>query len=370
MQRKKEQENPDDPDEDPVRPDEESAPGGGVTTLHKADLPILKAILPMELPKIKRATLDIPSSVRQNLATLLPSGTSYATVLAHTGSLVKYPRHMQGNAIGDVIPTADILQPFYDHLTLQETDMFLLCPMSSRDPNNLAIYKQILKLYTQIGCVTVQEAFSVTRFLTMLDLVEATIATLPPLPPVIGIGRRVLTPPIIITSIPQLETMHKSLVMYIWLSFRLEIAFPERNVATELKLRCEKVLDECLARFPGLRNLKTHERSKEIDGKVALWRREYVAPNGTRKMPGAESKGIKWVTEAVVQRLRNKELWKNTGLIQPGRVLKEADGLNGVQKIPNTIKPREAVLGLPYEKKTLGKRVENRREQRQIESGG
>jgi ATP-dependent RNA helicase SUPV3L1/SUV3 len=323
MQRKKDE---NDPDEDPMKPDETPEPGGIVTTLHKVDLPILRAVLPMELPKIKRATLDVPFRTLSDLSVLLPPNTPYADVLDHLHNLVQLPPNTRAGDFEQLVPVAQVLEPYRDQLSLTEIDLFTCCPVNHRDANIVSIFENIVRRYAEEGLVEIESVFGSTRFLSMLDLVEATLATLPPLPPIIGIGRRVLTPPIIVSSIPSLESMHKALVMYIWLSFRLEVAFPERHHAVELKTRVEVVLDNCLARFPGLRNLKTHERGKGKDRVVAKWRKEHVAPNGTKKVPGVGGKGILWVEEAVVQRLRNKRVWQSTGVVPEERVLKERDG--------------------------------------------
>ena len=343
MQRKKDD---NDADEDPIKPDEVPEPGGIVTTLHKNDLPILRAVLPMELPKIKRATLDVPFRTLSDLTVLLPPNTPYADVLDHLHNLVQLPGNTRAGDFEQLIPVAQVLEPYRNQLSLSEIDLFTCCPVNHRDPNIVAIFESIVRRYAEEGLAEVDSVFGSTRFLKMLDIVEATLATLPPLPPIIGIGRRVLTPPIIVSSIPSLESLHKALVMYIWLSFRLEVAFPDRHLAVELKTRVEVVLDDCLARFPGLRNLKTHERGKGKDRQVAKWRKEHVAPNGTKKMPGAGGKGILWVEEAVVQRLRNKRVWQSTGVVPAERVLKERDGRGAppLQQIEDGLSGRQAAI--------------------------
>lgn len=331
MQRKKSDDTAYDALEDPVEPEENS--GGIVTTLHKSDLPILRDVLPLELPKIKLASMDVPFKTRTDLAMLLPPNTPYADVLDHLDSLIKMPSNMRTGAFEAIVPVAEMLEPFRNVLTFGELDTFTSCPVNKRDPLIISVFNSMVKQYAQAGLVELDKAFTDTRLFNLLDLVEGTLAVLPPLPPIIGIGRRVLTPPIIVSSLPQMESMHKALVMYIWLSFRLEVAFPERARAVDFKTRVETVLDECLARFPGLRNLKTYERTKQGDRAVADWRKEYVAPNGTRKFRGADRKGILWVEEAVIQRLRNKQIWQSTGVVPFGRVLSESDGKGPLRQV-------------------------------------
>ena len=285
--------------------------GGVVTTLHKADLPILRSLLPLPLPSIPRAIIDIPYDIMADLSVLLPAGTSFGELLDHLNALTLLPQNTASGGFDHKIPLADVLEPFRDHLTLYEMDLFTHSPVSARDPNAINIFTNIVRDYAESGKVDVDIVFNTSRLLTTLDMVEATLATLPPLPPVLGIGRRPLTPPIIISSIPLLEVLHKSLILYIWLSYRLEVSFPDRELAMSYKYRTEVVLDDCLARLPGVRNKKTTERSREMDGIVAEWRRRHVNPNGTSKEIGTQGKkGIAWQPLSIAQRLKEKNKWR------------------------------------------------------------
>ena len=337
-------------DKDPVRPDDVAEPGGIVTTLNKGDLPILREVLPMPLLPIQRAVVDVPFSTISDLAVLLSQSTTFGELLDHLFNLCVFPPNTKPSQIRQKIHLSDVLQPWRDQLNLKEIETFTFAPVSVRDPIALLVFTNVVQAYAERGNVDIEEVYTGTRLLSMLDLVEATLAALPPIPPIWGIGRRVLTPPLIVTSIPNLETMHKTLVMYIWLSFRYEVAFPHRSRAMRLKERTETVLEECLQRFPGLRNKKTYERTKQGDRAVADWRKANVAPNGTRKMPGTSHKGILWVKEAVVQRLRNKQVWASAGVLPKEKWLHEVDGRGpGTrERAENELKMVEASKDAPH----------------------
>ena len=317
-------------------PDEVAQLGGIVTTLHKTDLPVLRDLLPLPLPPITRARIDIPYTIMSDLSILLPPGTPFAQLLDHLNALALLPPNTVANAFDHKVPLADLLEPLRDRLSLAEMDLFSYSPVSTRDPVALNVFTHTVRAYADQGFVDLKTIFRDSRLLVNLDLTEATLATLPPLPPIAGIGRRPLTPPIIIASIPQLETLHKSLVLYIWLSFRLEISFPDRELATKVKLRTEVVLDQCLERLPGVRQKKTTERDKYTDGVVAEWRREYVSPNGTNKVLGRTGKkGIDWSTEAIQMRLKSKAVWQSAQLIEKDENESEGRwGLKGKTSLP------------------------------------
>ena len=319
---------------DGVRVDDHPEPGGIVTTLHKEDLPLLRDVLPLPLPPATRMTIDVPNEIVSQIATLLPTSCTYTRLLDHVNNLTLVPPNMSVSELAPVVDKTDILERCRQGLSLYEMSILTMAPMPTRDPVQRQIYQTIVAMYANDGLIDLDKLFERSGLLKTLDKIEATLAILPPLPPTLGVGRRLLIPPIIVASVPSLETLHKALVVYMWLSFRLPIAFPDRMRASTLKDRTEVVLQSCLERLPGLRNKKHHERGKAVDRPVADWRKQYVAPNGTLKMPGSDHKGVLWVDMAIAQRLKNKQVWKSTGVVPQDKWLLEADGRGGGQSSP------------------------------------
>jgi ATP-dependent RNA helicase SUPV3L1/SUV3 len=324
--------NPTEEDSDAAAPDESPALAGSVTTLHKADLPLLKALLPQPLPPITRATLDIPMTTIQALSSLLAPETTFAQLLEQASQLAVLPPKMTLTENRHRTQLSDVVEPLRDFLTLSEMETFSFAPVNQRDPRSVAVFEKVVLAYAKQGRVDLLECYTGSGLIKALEMVEATLDTLPPLPPIEGIGRRLLTPPVIVTSIPSLETLHKTLVMYIWLSFRFDVAFPDRPLAVEIKERVEVVLDQCLARLPGLRTKKTHERGAKNDGIVKQWRREHVGPTGVKreldykairfdkkrgKLPGQKSgSGIEYASAGEDAGRKRRALWKNIGMVR------------------------------------------------------
>ena len=273
-----------DADRDPsLVPPTTDSPGGAVPTVHKADLPSLRSLVSLPLPSIPRAALDIPPTILHSLAQLFPADVTFAELQSHASALALLPKHMTAPNLEGRIKVSDLLEGHRASLTMDDLLLLSMAPVNTRDPIAVAVYTNLVGAYASTGSVEVLEILKSSGMVRMLENVELTLSTLPPLPPIQGVGRRPLVPPVLISSIPQLETLHKSLVAYIWLSFRLSIAFPDRILAQSIKERVEAVLEECLKRLPGLRQRKTHERGKAVDAEVARWRREHVEPNGRKK---------------------------------------------------------------------------------------
>lgn len=289
--------------------DEIASAGGVVTTLHAADLPLLRAMLPLSLPPLTRATIDFPPAAINDLAPLLPASTTYADLLENFGALVKLPPNTVLSDISRFYTQADAVESFRDVLTIDEVEILTLAPFNRRDPKVAAIFGNMVRSFATDFHVSIDDVLEESRLLRTLKTVEETLAALPPLPPTLGIYRQYLAPPITIAAIPLLESLHKALVVYIWLSFRLELGFPDRQLASEYKARTEKVLDICLERMPGLRQRTRSERTKEMDNVHALYRRKYVDKHGLVKP------SIEWVDHAMAQQDKRGDKWRHLAQI-------------------------------------------------------
>lgn len=302
---------------DPLTPDESPAPGGSVTTLHKADLPLLKSLLPLPLPPITRATIDIPSPTLSALAALLPSTTTFAELLEHASELALLPAHTTLSANRHRVQLADIIEFLREHLTVKEMETFTFAPVQYRDQQSVSIFRKVVTAFAEEGRVDLMKLYTGTDLIQSLEVVEGTLKTLPPLSTIdnktkeTSTGGKSPTPSILVSSIPSLETLHKSLVMYIWLSFRYDVSLPDRSLAVEIKERVEKVLDECLARLPGLR------KKKAAKGRLSTDKRGQDLPKTQSKDVGhqADEPKIKYLGKDQDQSRKRREVWRNVGLV-------------------------------------------------------
>lgn len=275
-------------------------PGGVVTTLHEADLPLLRAMMPLSLPSIPRAVIELPREALGNLAPLLPADMTFGELIDTFSALAKVPRNTVLSNFGNRNLT-DVVEPHRDILTLTEACVFGLAPVNHRDPKVLSIYSRIIAAYCDEMSVDLEAVLRPSSLIKTLKTVEETLAALPPLPPHPSLVRRHLAPPVTIAAIPQLESLHKALVLYLWLSYRFELAFPDRDLAAQYKERTENVLEMCLERMPGVRPKKTRERSKRMDMEHELYRRTDADKQGLSKP------GISWVErEAAARKVRRE----------------------------------------------------------------
>ncbi|GMK53831.1 hypothetical protein CspeluHIS016_0104170 [Cutaneotrichosporon spelunceum] len=286
--------------EDESSTDEVSHPGGVVTTLHEADLPLLRAMMPLALPSVKRAVIEPPVKALAQLAPLLPPHTSFPELVGHFEALSKLPPLTVLASVSHRLPLYEVVNKYRDVLTLSECIQFGVAPVNWRDPKLLSIFERILKSYADEMNVRLELTLSPTALIKTLKTVEETLAALPPLPRHLGVDRHYLVPPITVAAIPLLESLHKALVLYIWLSFRFQLAFPDRDLAAAYKERTEKALESCLERMPGVRQKTRQERRRAVD---ALSHRNDVDKHGSVKPE------IEWVAAELAARNLRRERW-------------------------------------------------------------
>ncbi|ODO01384.1 hypothetical protein I350_06203 [Cryptococcus amylolentus CBS 6273] len=214
-----------------------------------------------------------------------------------------------------------LIEPYRPFLSIGEIDLFSFAPTSSRDENAIEVFRNLVDDYGTLGCVTVESVYSTTDLLPTLDDVLGTRHTLPPLSQtaIPGLLNNNKVPPLIINALPKLETLHKSLVLYIWLSLRLEVSFPDRPVAQELKTKCEAALEECLQRLPVLKMKKG--AAVDVAGKA--WEKKAEADRLGEGEGEEEGEGVEWVSGAEYQKTNKARIWMDVALLEEGEGVKK-----------------------------------------------
>lgn len=284
--------------------DEVPTPGGSVTTLHEADLPLLRAMLPLSLPPVTRAVIEAPPEALDDLAPLLPPNTPYEDLIEHFQALAKLPPKTVLSDTKSKVQISLIVEPFRNVLTLKELQVMTMAPVSTRDDKVTTIFSNMVKQYADRFLVDLEDVFHSSGLLQTLENVEDTVAHLPP----VGAPGDNLGTGILALSIPKLESLHKSLVIYLWLSFRFELAFPDRELAAQYKERTEKMLEICLERLPMAKTQRKQKRKEEPIPELDA---------DLESTPGLETKKgkVKWTPPHAAQTEANKRKWQGVALI-------------------------------------------------------
>lgn len=197
---------------------------GLVTSLEAVDLPLIRNAMQSEAPPITTAGIFPPASILQRFATYFPQDTPFSYILLRLHEISRLNARFHLCALKEQLEIADVIQPF-KNLTISDRMAICASPTSLRDHG----LPEVLKAFAK--CVDEQ------RGGTLLDIPELKL--------------EVLDEPVSADKIylQRLETVHKALVLYLWLSYRFTGVFTTRGMARYVKELLEERIDKVLADF-------------------------------------------------------------------------------------------------------------------------
>ncbi|KAJ7184555.1 P-loop containing nucleoside triphosphate hydrolase protein [Mycena filopes] len=210
------------------------APGGFVTTLKRADLPILRRTLPLQLPPLLTARTGATSKLFSELSGHLPPNSSTETIFlahSHAGTLPVHFRRILPAALSVICDYIDQHGSFTHLDRLQLTQ----APFPWRDRTALQAITDFIDTYYKNMHVSITETMRKLGYIDGLDQAELAMNA-PARSRSFQHGE----------SLMGMESFHKILVAYLWLSYRNPVSYPEQALAVELKERVERALHWCL----------------------------------------------------------------------------------------------------------------------------
>ncbi|KAL8400002.1 hypothetical protein RB594_000419 [Gaeumannomyces avenae] len=203
--------------------DRSEKPPGLVTTLDPKHLARVQHAFTVEAPQIKVAGILPPASSIEAIYSLFPPGTPLSHVLVKIRQLAKVSSEFFLCDIKEWIEVADAIEDLpmgiHDRCTL-------LNAPTSRDT------MESLKVFAK--CISQQKGGH------LLEIEELDLEVLERDPKEVTNPRAFLD---------RLEVAHKSVTLYLWLSYRYQGIFPSQTLAFEVKKRLEARIDEQLDRF-------------------------------------------------------------------------------------------------------------------------
>ncbi|VAI36598.1 unnamed protein product [Triticum turgidum subsp. durum] len=192
-------------------------PVGEVTCLDAEDLPLLHSSLKSPSPIIERAGL-FPTFDLLSVYSRLHGTDFLHPILEHFLDKAKLSPDYFIADCEDMLKVAAIV----DELPLALHDKYVFCqsPVDVRDDISIQGLTQFAENYAKKGTVRLKEIF--------------TPGTL-----------RV---PTTHNQLQELESVHKVLELYVWLSYRFDDSFPDRELAASQKSICSMLIEEYLER--------------------------------------------------------------------------------------------------------------------------
>lgn len=197
---------------------------GLVTTLNDEDLPIVRDAMNAEDPPIKLAGLLPPGDFMEDMATRLPKGIPFEYILKRLCQSASIHRRFKLCNIRDQSRIARIVEPIQGLTTAQRVVLTAAPGYSSSTDVTLAM-KALARIIAEQRQVTVIDVPEIN-----LEVLEKPIS-----------GER--------EYLQSLEDLHKTLILFLWLSYRFVGTFKDRDMAMYAKEMVEDRINTCLREF-------------------------------------------------------------------------------------------------------------------------
>lgn len=195
-------------------------PVGEVTCLDAEDLPLLHSSLAASSPIIERAGV-FPSFDLLCMYSRLHPKKGFYQILEHFLEDAKVSDYYFISNCEEILKVAALV----DQLPLSLNDKYLFCisPVDMNDEISAQGLTQFAENYSRKGIVRLKEIFTPATLLV----------------------------PKTQNKMQELESIHKVLDLYTWLSFRFQDSFPDHELASSQKAACGMLIEEFLERLGG-----------------------------------------------------------------------------------------------------------------------
>lgn len=204
---------------------------GLVTSLEQMDYARVRQAMQTEAEPIMTAGIFPPTAVLTRFAAYFPPGTPFSYILSRLHQISHlHPRYHLCN-LRDQTAIADIIEPVQG-LTTADRIVFCAAPASHRLPD----FRSIVIAFAQ--CVAHNTGGALLDMLDLkLEILDVQVSA----------ERDYLV---------GLETVHKALILYIWLSYRFVGVFQNQDMAFYIKGMVEERINEVLAQVSSSRKQK------------------------------------------------------------------------------------------------------------------
>jgi ATP-dependent RNA helicase SUPV3L1/SUV3 len=195
---------------------------GLVTTMEDFDMPILEKAMRTDAPPLEWAGIAAPAEILVRFAAYFPPNTPFSYILVRFADISTLHPRFQLCRFKDQLEIADAIQPF--DLTVSDRIIFVSAPAALRDEGMEAAVRALAK------CVAEQSGGH------LLDIKEINLELLDEKP---DAGAK--------EYLRKIESLHKILTLYLWLSYRFAGVFNSQRLAFHVKALAEEKIDKCLA---------------------------------------------------------------------------------------------------------------------------
>ncbi|PWN53247.1 P-loop containing nucleoside triphosphate hydrolase protein [Violaceomyces palustris] len=252
-----------------------SEPLGGIATTKLEDeLDILRQALEAPIVPIEKAAIQPSSETLASLATIVPE-TSQTKGLGWAGTRRLSTLYKDVSLLAQVDPRSYFLSDFSQQyaisplvessssgmLTIAEREKFANAPANTRDPTVMEFLHQAVRLFSKGELAEFNQCAEGLRMLEIAEMVQKAMdLSKQDKNGLLDGSHDVFKNPEVfnIDTLMRLESLHRSLSLYLWLSFRFPLSFCYRADTEKIKKRIEDSIEFCLQgiRFSRARRLR------------------------------------------------------------------------------------------------------------------
>ncbi|KAI0435338.1 P-loop containing nucleoside triphosphate hydrolase protein [Xylaria sp. FL1042] len=244
---------------------------GLVTALEDEDLAVVIQAFKTEAQSMKTAGIQVPISAIERMSTYFPPNTPLSFILLQLRDLAKLSPMYHLCGLKEMLEVADLLQPF--PMSIYDRCVFLNAPVALRELNGPAVLQAYAK------CVSRMEGGNLVDLPEIqLELIDMTLEEWP-------------NPPA--EFLRRLEGLHKSITLYLWLSYRFSGVFKSQHLAFHVKELVEVKINEYLSRVTvsDERRKRRHEVMRKAARAQQLREEQLLGGTALRERPRREGVG-------------------------------------------------------------------------------
>ncbi|GAA5898182.1 hypothetical protein JCM8208_000173 [Rhodotorula glutinis] len=259
-------------DLDPASP---PAPGeavpGEATTLDAVDLELLQDAMAQPTVQVTQASLGASFDAFKALYDLLPASTPMSRIFALSRAITRTKPHYRptsSSSFGDVSDHIAHVHP----LTFHERFTFASAPVNQRDQRVVGTLVDFVEAYARGEPIRMRSwgadagVFDAIERVRQAGLAANATSSSSPTSSPSSSPASARRPPSVFTSetLQALESFHRCLTLYLWLSYRLAPIFCDQDAARTLRRDVEKAMEVALAgtRFEKLERGRGARRNK------------------------------------------------------------------------------------------------------------
>lgn len=197
---------------------------GLVTAIEDEDLDNIQRAFSREPVQIKTAGIQVPPSVLERFSTYFPPNTPFSYIILRLYDIASISSRFHMCNLGEIVEVADIIQEF--PMSVYDRCVFLNAPVFLRESNGPSITKAFAR------CVANMEG----GYLLDIPEIELNLLDVNKDEYIHGASE----------YLRKLETLHKTITLYLWLSYRYSGVFRSQSLAFHVKELVEVKINQHL----------------------------------------------------------------------------------------------------------------------------